>query len=213
MARAVAQRALVVGGALLATLALFLVLPLLQQINQPASDDVSLRSVDTVLPTPDPVVPEPEPEPEQEEDIPEPDLTEDAPPMDLSQLEMALNPGLGSGWGAGDFAVGLGNAAGGAETVEELFSASDLDQKPRPIYQPSPRLDARLRSRGPGQVFVIMIVDADGRVEDALVQKSSDPIFERSALTAIRQWKFEPARRNGEPVRYRMRQRFDFPKG
>jgi protein TonB len=211
-AAAIGRRAVVMSAAMVLTLALFLVLPLLQQINQPLSDDLSLRSVDTVLPTPDPVVPEPEPEPEEEEEIPEPDLTEDAPPLDLSQLEMALNPGLGSGWSSGDFAVGLGDAAAGAEAVEELFSSSDLDQKPRPIYQPSPRLDARLRSRGPGQVFIIFIIDANGRVEDALVQKSSDPIFERSALTAIRQWKFEPGRRNGEPVRFRMRQRFDFPK-
>ena len=211
-ARGVLHRGAVVVGASAFTLAFFLVLPLLQRINQPLTADLSLTSVDTTLPPPPPPPPEEEPEGEEEPEEPEPpDLSEETPPLDLSQLELALNPGMGGGWFQGDFAVGLDGGAARAEQVEELFSLSDLDQEPRPIFQPSPRLDGRLRSRGPGQVFIIFIVDADGRVEEALVQKSSDPIFERPALAAIRQWKFEPGRRNGEPVRFRMRQRFDFP--
>jgi protein TonB len=210
--RGVLHRGSVVLGASALTLAFFLVLPLLQRINPPLTADLSLTSVDTTLPPPPPPPPQEEPEEEEEPEEPEPpDLSEETPPLDLSQLELALNPGLGGGWFQGDFAVGLDGGASRAEQVEELFSLSDLDQQPKPIFQPSPRLDGRLRSRGPGQVFIIFIVDADGRVEDALVQKSSDPIFERPALAALRQWKFEPGRRNGEPVRFRMRQRFDFP--
>jgi len=211
--RGVAQRFLTVTGAMALTLAFFLVLPLLQRINPPPTADMSLSSVETQLPPPPPPPPqEEEPEEEEEREEPEaPDLSEDPQPLDLSQLELALNPGMGGGWFEGDFAVSLQSATSRTEQVEELFSLSELDQKPRPIFQQSPELNARLRSRGPGQVFVIFIVDEQGRVEDALVQKSTDPIFERPALAAIRQWKFEPGKRDGDPVRFRMRQRFDFP--
>jgi protein TonB len=44
------------------------------------------------------------------------------------------------------------------------------------------------------------------------VQSSDDPIFERPALAAIKQWRFEPARRKGEPVSFRLRQKITFPK-
>jgi len=45
------------------------------------------------------------------------------------------------------------------------------------------------------------------------VQNSTDPIFEGPALAAIKQWKFEPGKRKGEPVRFRMRVPITFPKG
>lgn len=51
----------------------------------------------------------------------------------------------------------------------------------------------------------------DGRVTDAVVQTSSDPIFERPALAAVRKWKFEPGRRDGRPARFRMRVPVTFP--
>ncbi|MHC4261602.1 MAG: energy transducer TonB, partial [Planctomycetota bacterium] len=54
--------------------------------------------------------------------------------------------------------------------------------------------------------------DEKGRVSQAKVQTSSHPVFERPALTAIRQWRFEPAKRNGETVSFRLRQEFKFPK-
>ena len=56
-------------------------------------------------------------------------------------------------------------------------------------------------------------VDKKGRVESPRVQQSSDSIFERAALAAVRQWRFEPGRRKGEPVRSRKRVTITFPKG
>ena len=43
------------------------------------------------------------------------------------------------------------------------------------------------------------------------VEKSNHPAFEKPALEAIRQWKFEPALRGGAPVACNMRQPFRFP--
>jgi protein TonB len=89
---------------------------------------------------------------------------------------------------------------------------SDLDQKPRILYQPSPTLNAELRKRAPGTVHIIFIVDERGRVQNPIVQKSTDPIFEAPALAALQQWKFEPVKRKGETVRFRMQVPITFPK-
>ncbi|MCU0224718.1 MAG: energy transducer TonB [Acidobacteria bacterium] len=52
---------------------------------------------------------------------------------------------------------------------------------------------------------MLFIVDKDGRVVNPKVEKSDHPAFERPALDAVRQWKFEPAVRGGEKVASKMR--------
>ncbi|MGQ0552970.1 MAG: energy transducer TonB [Planctomycetota bacterium] len=214
--RRLVERLLVLIGALGLTTALFLVLPLMQMISQTAPEDMTLRTLDTAeLPPPPPPLEE---EPEEEEPEPEeqpPELDEQAAPLDLSQLELALNPGFSEGWLGGDFAVKLNTAAAGGQQgeVDALFSVADLDQKPRVSYQPSPVLTPELRRKAPGTVHILFVVNQDGLVESPLVQRSSDPVFEKSALNAVKQWKFEPGKRKGQAVRFRMRVPITFPEG
>jgi protein TonB len=193
----------VVVGASVLTLGCFLVLPLMETISSgPVAD---------LPPPPPPMEPEPEQEPEPDEQPPQ--LEENSAPLDLSQLELALNPGMGGDWGTADFAVKLSatvSPTGGGD--DGLFSLADLDQKPRAIYQPMPQLDAQLRKKAPGSVHVIFVVDQKGKVEDPRVQSATDPAFERPALAAVKQWKFEPGKRQGQPVRFRMRVPITFPK-
>jgi protein TonB len=209
------KRLFALAGAAALTLLFFMVLPLIQAISQTPTADLMVQSVDTAqLPPPPPPPPEEEPEEEPEPEEQPPELTEEAPPLDLSQLQLVLNPGgLSDGWTAGDFAVDLGAMTGGAKDVDALFSLADLDQKPRVIYQPSPIQDAKIRKRAPGTVYILFIVNERGRVENPIVQSSTDPLFERSALAAIKKWKFEPGKRKGEAVRFRMRVPITFPKG
>jgi protein TonB len=94
--------------------------------------------------------------------------------------------------------------------MDSLFSLNDLDQKPRVVHQPQPVLTAALRKKMPAKVTVLFIVDQNGRVENPIVQTSSDPAFEAAVLSAIKQWKFEPGKRDGQAVRSRMRQPFQF---
>lgn len=61
-------------------------------------------------------------------------------------------------------------------------------------------------------MYIIFIVNQRGRVENPIVQSSTDPIFENAALAAVKQWKFNPGTRNGQPVRFRMRVPVTFPK-
>jgi len=202
------HRVLVVAGAVLMTLAVFLVLPVMEAIGQPAAADLTLQSVDTADVPPPPAPPEPEQPKEPEPEPPPPQLTEAAPPLDLAQLEVVLNPGLTGDWLGGNFtAVKLSTtaAATAGDGNDALFSLADLDQKPRALHQCSPVLTPELRRKGRGTVHILFLVSTDGRVENPIVQKSSDPIFERAALAAIKQWKFEPGKRGGKPVRFRMR--------
>jgi protein TonB len=203
---------LVVLGAVTLTLVFFLVLPLLQIINQPPTTDLIVPSVDTALPPPPPPPPQEEPEKKPEPEEKAPELMEEAPPLDLLQLELALNPGDGAGL-VGDFLNKLNPLTSSGEEVDALFSMADLDQKPRVLYQPGPVLNKQIRQQAPGTVYIIFIVDKRGRVANPIVQKSSDPVFEHSALAAVKQWKFEPGKRNGQPVRFRMRVPITFPEG
>jgi len=146
---------------------------------------------------------------------------DDAPalaPMSLSDLESALAPGGGGGMfgGGGGFQSGRiggkGSPGGTGTDMDQAFSMADLDQKPRAVYQPAPAYPASLRSRKiDGVVTVLFVVDSNGRVTNAKVEKSSDPAFDKPALDAVRKWKFDPAMKEGRKVSAKMRApiRFD----
>ena len=194
-------------GSVAATLALFLILPVMQTISSPPPKDLIVSGIDVAnVPPPPPPPPEPE---QKEEEPPEepPKLEQEAQPLDLSQLELSLDPGLGSGAFA-DFAIDLGEAleSQGEDGLDQIFSLADLDQKPRALFQRAPRYPQELRAAGrQGSVTVLFTVDTSGRVVDPKVQRSTDPAFEQPALDAVRQWRFEPGTRKGEAVPFRMR--------
>lgn len=215
IAGALLHRLIVLMSAVTFTVILFLVLPLTQSISQPPDADTLVQSVATTDLEPPPPPPEPE---KQEEEKPEekpPELADVQAPLDLSQLELALNPGgpgSGDGWMSGDFAVSLRPVQAAAGDSDSLFNLADLDQKPRVIHQPGPTLNPQMRRKAPGTVYIIFIVDDRGRVENPIIQSASDPIFEAAALAAVKQWRFEPGKRNGQTVRFRMRVPITFPK-
>jgi periplasmic protein TonB len=218
--REVGHRLGVILGAVGLTLALFIVLPLMQTISQPPMNDLALQTVN-LADVPPPPSPPPEEEREEEPQPEEhpPELVEATAPLDLSQLELALDPGFGdASFGGGDFGVRLSTVvttAGGDEAAgaDAIFSIADLDQKPRVVYQPGPVLTREIRQKAPGTVHILFLVDERGSVMEPRVQQSADPVFEKPALIAVRQWKFEPGKRGGKPVRFRMRVPITFPKG
>ena len=61
-------------------------------------------------------------------------------------------------------------------------------------------------------VYVLFVVSERGKVENPRVWQSTDPALERPALAAVKKWRFEPGKRNGKPVRFRMRCPITFPK-
>jgi protein TonB len=135
--------------------------------------------------------------------------------LSLSALESALDP---SG-GGGEFSSGVNLASGGriggtgaagsgggGDDLSAAFDVGELDQRARPIFQAAPNYPFELRQKKvEGVVHMLFIVDKDGRVVNPKVEKSDHPAFERPALDAVRQWKFEPAVRGGEKVASKMR--------
>ncbi|MCF7954818.1 MAG: TonB family protein [Phycisphaerae bacterium] len=199
------RRVIVIIGAVLLTLAFFLVLPVMQSIAKPPETDLIVQSVNTAkLEAPDPVQEIEEPEPEEQPEEQPPKLADDVQPIDLQAMEIALNTGIGEGVGSGDFVVNLNKVVSESQNTDALFSIADLDQKPRVIYQTGVTLSKEAKKRMPGRVKVIFIVDKNGRVENPVVKSASDPIFEKFAIATVKKWKFEPGKRNGKPVRFRM---------
>lgn len=202
----IAVRAVVLFlGTVAITMSLFLVLPLLEQVNRMGRKELEIRSVNTADIPPPPPPPE-EPQEEKKEETPPPDLAEDAPPLDLSQLELALNPSFGDG--LGDVVARLTSleTATAQADMDAIFSAADLDQMPRPIFQPPPEYPPELRKkRVEGTVYVVFVVDKNGRVTNPVVQSSTTPALEGAALQAVKRWRFEPGRRRGQMVQFKMR--------
>lgn len=80
-----------------------------------------------------------------------------------------------------------------------------LDNPPRTRTQIAPVYPYEARVSGkPGEVMVEFVVDETGRVLDPHVLHSSDALFEAPTLRAISKWRFEPGRRGGQIVRFRM---------
>jgi len=105
------------------------------------------------------------------------------------------------------------DAAAQAE-ADSIFSATDLDQQPRPVFQPPPDYPAELKKKKiEGTVFILFIIDKNGRVQNPIVQKSAHSALDTPALKAVRKWRFEPGRRKGQPVQFRMRVPVSFAAG
>lgn len=201
---------LVAVGAGSLTLGFFLMLPLLQAITRPPDNDRIVREVDTTRIPPQP--PPPEPDPPQDEPEPEPPPTmENAPAPNLDDLRQLLNPSFDSGWSTEEIQKRLQGMVQPGSGLDDLASMTGVDQEPRVIQQTAPSMSAKLRKKAPAQVTVIFIVDERGRVENARVEHTTDPLFDRAAINAIGQWRFEPAKRGGEPVPWRMRVTVTFP--
>lgn len=80
-----------------------------------------------------------------------------------------------------------------------------LDNPPRtrsqvaPVYPYDAAHDGRT-----GSVWVEFTVDETGGVLNPRVSRSTDPVFEAPTLRAVAKWRFEPGRRSGHVVRFRM---------
>ena len=95
-----------------------------------------------------------------------------------------------------DVASAASTGAASAKLVPPRYAAPGHGN-PLPSY---PRL-ARRRSLE-GRLVLKVVIDREGRVDTIDVARSSGhPILDRAAKSAVRQWKFEPGRRAGIPVR------------
>jgi periplasmic protein TonB len=94
-----------------------------------------------------------------------------------------VGPGYGGGIGGGIYRVGGGVSA------------------PRAVFAPDPEYSEEARkAKYQGTVVLWMIVGPDGRPRDIKVARSVGMGLDEKAIEAVRTWRFEPARKDGQPV-------------
>lgn len=103
--------------------------------------------------------------------------------------------GVGSGIGAGVGPGSGGNFGGGVYRVGGGVSA------PRILFQPDPEYTEEARkAKYQGVVVLWLIVGPDGRTKDIKISRSLGMGLDQKAVEAVKQWKFDPAKKDGVPV-------------
>lgn len=182
-----ASSALLGGGLVLTTLVMLNTVP----PDQEEDPELAPVGMDIAPPPPPPPVVR-TPPPRRTRTAPS------APAPALSSSLAGLDFGLGDGGMLGDLAEGLlGN------TDSMVMTEDSVDEQPRAVQRVAASYPNRARQRGvTGFVALRILVGADGTVRDQRVEEAEPAgVFEDSALEAVRQWSFEPARYHGQPVR------------
>src|ERR1700712_629520 len=79
--------------------------------------------------------------------------------------------------------------------------ADEKTEPPVPVRTVPPEVPSSFsRSGAVGLVTVNFIVDEKGNVQEPTVVKSTHPELEEPALTAIKKWRFKPAKKDGAAV-------------
>ncbi len=113
--------------------------------------------------------------------------------------------GVGSGRGPG-FGPGEGGGTGGG-----VFHVGGGVSPPRVIYQPEPEFSEEARkAKYQGVCTLGLIVGADGRPSNIRVLSSLGMGLDEKAIEAVKNWKFEPAMKEGHPVRVEIAVEVDF---
>jgi hypothetical protein len=87
----------------------------------------------------------------------------------------------------------------------QLFTVEDRDVVPPvALSRTMPRWTPGFNPGGPRSLrgMLDIVTDSNGDVESVKLVNPLSPLYDRLLLAAAKEWKFTPARRNGEPVRY-----------
>ena len=98
-----------------------------------------------------------------------------------------VGPGRGGGIGGGVFRIGGGVSA------------------PRPLFTPDPEYSEEARkAKYQGTCVLWLVIGPDGRPREMRVARSLGMGLDEKAMLAVKQWKFEPAMKDGHPVAVQM---------
>lgn len=103
--------------------------------------------------------------------------------------------GIGSGDGRG---LGPGSVAG---TGGGVFRVGGGVSAPRPIYSPDPEYSEEARkAKYQGVVVLAVVIGPDGRPRDIHLARSVGLGLDEKAIEAVKTWRFEPAKKDNQPV-------------
>jgi TonB family protein len=113
--------------------------------------------------------------------------------------------GVGSGKGPG-FGPGEGGGTGGG-----IFHVGGGVSPPRAIFQPEPEFSEEARkAKYQGTCTLALVVGIDGRPSNIRVQSSLGMGLDEKAIETVKTWRFEPAMKDGHPVRVEIAVEVDF---
>jgi protein TonB len=92
------------------------------------------------------------------------------------------------------------------------YQTRQVDSQPRALMRVEPRYPEQARRRNlEGSLKLMLKIDDLGRVQSAEVVEANPPgVFEETALEAFRKVRFQPAMKDGRPVRIQAYYRVDF---
>jgi len=121
------------------------------------------------------------------------------PPSNGTGFGGGIGSGSGGGVGSGEgpgFGPGRGGGTGGG-----VFHVGGGVSAPRATYSPDPEYSEEARkAKYQGTCVLWLIVGPDGRPRDIRVTRTLGLGLDEKAVEAVRQWKFDPAMKDGKAV-------------
>ena len=97
------------------------------------------------------------------------------------------------------------------ELVFRPCPPAELDRPPQPVRTVSPAYSHQMAERGgTGTVRVHYFIDQEGKVRVPFPEASAHPLLATLAISAVKQWQFEPPTCRGRPTIVRAEQVFRF---
>jgi len=127
----------------------------------------------------------------------------------MSHLPSVPSNGIGSGGGIGSGSgggVGSGEGPGygpghGGGTGGGAFRVGGGVSAPKAIYSPDPEYSEEARKvKHMGTVVLWLVVGPDGKPRDIRVLRTLGLGLDEKAIEAVKNWRFEPAMKDGKPV-------------
>lgn len=113
--------------------------------------------------------------------------------LDVKAIAAGLGAEFGSAGGGGGDGSGVPGGLG--------FGGGMSDRGALPLVRVEPQYPPQAaRRRLEGWVQLRFTITTAGSVTDVSVVKSSNPVFERAAVEAVRKWKYEPQMQSGTAV-------------
>lgn len=140
-----------------------------------------------------------------EPDVPPSEIAP-VPPISLQKTTASTAP---SPMPPADDTARSGPSSGRAEdavrVARERITGGRLLDARQPSYPRRARINGMM-----GVVTVVFDVTEDGSMDDVAIVDSTARIFEKPVLKALKRWRYEPFRLDGEPVRARVTRTFQF---
>jgi len=122
-----------------------------------------------------------------------------APPSNGTGSGAGIGSGSGGGVGVGHGA-GVGTGSGGG-IGGGVFKVGGGISAPQPVSTPDPEYTEQARvAKTQGTCILWLIVDDQGRPRDIRVVRGLGMGLDAKAIEAVKQWKFQPAMKDGRPV-------------